>query len=50
LYDCDFNLAADLPLGGKKTHISETEGPPEPGSPIAVGDHCFACAAGSGFT
>ncbi|MDH5510127.1 MAG: arsenosugar biosynthesis radical SAM protein ArsS [Nitrospinota bacterium] len=50
LYDCDFNLAADLPLGGRKTHISEMNRPPQPGSPIAVGDHCFACAAGSGFT
>lgn len=50
LYDCDFNLARDLPLGGKKTHVSEMEGPPEPGIPIAVGDHCYTCTAGAGFT
>ncbi len=50
LYDCDFNLAAGLPMAGRKTHISEMEGPPEPGTPIAVADHCYTCAAGSGFT
>jgi len=50
LYDCDFNLARDLPMGGKRTHVSQMKGPPEPGSPIAVGDHCYTCTAGSGFT
>jgi len=50
LYDCDFNLAAGLFLGGRKMHVSEAEGPPPPGSPIAVSDHCYACTAGSGFT
>lgn len=50
LYDCDFNLARDLPLGGTRTHVSHMEGPPEPGSPIAVGDHCYTCTAGAGFT
>ncbi len=50
LYDCDFNQAADIPLGGKPTHISELEGLPERGTAIAVGEHCFACTAGSGFT
>ncbi len=50
LYDCDFNLAAGLPLGGQRVHVSEMEGPPRPGSAIAVGDHCFTCTAGSGFT
>ncbi|MEN6437538.1 MAG: arsenosugar biosynthesis radical SAM (seleno)protein ArsS [Syntrophobacter sp.] len=50
LYDCDFNQAANIPLGGKKLHISETEHPPLRGSPIAVGEHCYACTAGSGFT
>ena len=49
LYDCDFNLAAGLPLGGQPTHVSEYLDPPE-GEPIATGDHCFACTAGSGFT
>jgi radical SAM/Cys-rich protein len=50
LYDCDFNLARDLPAGGRRTHVSHMEGPPEPGSPIAVGDHCYTCTAGAGFT
>ncbi len=50
LYDCDFNLAKGLPLGGVKTHISSMSGPPEEGSDIAVDDHCFTCTAGSGFT
>ena len=50
LYDCDFNLARGLGLGGKKTHISEMSGAPEPGSLIAVADHCYTCTAGAGFT
>ena len=50
LYDCDFNLAKGLYMGGRKTHISEVAGPPQPGTPIAVSDHCYACTAGSGFT
>ena len=50
LYDCDFNLAKGLYMGGRKIHISEMAGPPKPGSPIAVSDHCYACTAGSGFT
>ncbi len=50
LYDCDFNIAADLPMGGRKTHISELESLPDPGTPIAVADHCFTCTAGTGFT
>jgi radical SAM/Cys-rich protein len=50
LYDCDFNLACNLPLSGKKVHVSETGEPPAPGSSIATEEHCFACTAGSGFT
>lgn len=50
LYDCDFNLARGLPLGGSKTHISEMSGPPEEGIPISASDHCFTCTAGTGFT
>ncbi|MBW2309039.1 MAG: arsenosugar biosynthesis radical SAM protein ArsS [Deltaproteobacteria bacterium] len=49
-YDCDFNLARGLFMGGRKTHISEMAGLPELGSPIAVSDHCYTCTAGSGFT
>ncbi len=50
LFDCDFNLARGLYLGGRKRHVSEMAGPPEEGLPIATGDHCYACTAGSGFT
>lgn len=50
LYDCDFNLAAGLPLMGRAIHVSEMAGPPEPGSPIATGEHCYTCTAGAGFT
>ncbi len=50
LYDCDFNLAKGLPLGGTRIHVSEMTGTPEKGSPIAVSDHCYTCTAGTGFT
>jgi len=50
VYDCDFNLAAGMPLGGAKNHISTMAGPPPPGTPVAVSDHCYACCAGAGFT
>lgn len=50
LYDCDFNLANGLYLGGKAVHVSEMAEVPPVGSEIAVGEHCYACTAGSGFT
>jgi len=50
LYDCDFNLAAGLPLGGKKTHVSELHGPPAADSAVSVADYCYTCTAGAGFT
>jgi radical SAM/Cys-rich protein len=50
LYDCDFNIAASLPAGAAPRHVAECSAPPEPGSPIATGDHCYACTAGAGFT
>jgi len=50
LYDCDFHLAAGLPLGGRPRHVSECEASPPAGTPIAAADHCYACTAGSGFT
>jgi radical SAM/Cys-rich protein len=50
LYDCDFNLAASLHHGSRKTHISELVQLPAEGISIPVGDHCFSCTAGSGFT
>jgi radical SAM/Cys-rich protein len=50
VFDCDFNQAADLYMGGKKTHISDLKELPEPGEPIAVLHHCYTCTAGAGFT
>ncbi len=50
LYDCDFNIAVGLHMGGERVHVSEMAGPPEPGSPIATADHCYTCTAGAGFT
>lgn len=49
-YDCDFNLARGLFMGGRKIHVSEMQGPPEPDSHIATADHCYTCTAGTGFT
>lgn len=50
LYDCDFHLAAGLPLGGRRSHVSEWEAPPAAGMSIPTADHCYACTAGAGFT
>ena len=50
LYDCDFNLARGLPHGGKLTLVPGLLELPAPGTPIPVGDHCYACTVGSGFT
>jgi len=50
LFDCDFNQAAGLFMKNRKTHISEIKRPPSMGEPVVVGDHCFTCTAGSGFT
>ncbi len=50
VYDCDFNQAAEFPLGGARRHVSEMGGAPAAGSTIATGRHCFACTAGAGFT
>jgi radical SAM/Cys-rich protein len=50
LYDCDFNLAADRPSADPKIHVSDVRELPSPFAPIAIGEYCYACAAGSGFT
>lgn len=50
LYDCDFNLARGIPMGGHKIHVAEMRTLPEPGTPIATADHCYTCTSGSGFT
>ena len=48
IYDCDFTQMLDLPLGGKRTHISELHPESLQEGDIAVGEHCFGCAAGRG--
>ena len=50
LFDCDFNLAIGLHHGTHTLHISQLSALPAPGTPIPVGDHCYSCTAGSGFT
>jgi radical SAM/Cys-rich protein len=50
VYDCDFNLAVGRPNGDRKVHVSGVRELPPPGAPIAVGEYCYACTAGSGFT
>lgn len=50
LFDCDFNLAAGMYAMGERIHVSDMDGPPPEGVPIAVSDHCYACTAGTGFT
>jgi radical SAM/Cys-rich protein len=50
LYDCDFNLAVGRLSGGRKTHVSDVLELPPPGSPIRIGEYCYACTAGAGFT
>lgn len=49
LYDCDFNLAADLPLSGNKIHLAAMDSLPET-TPIMTDYYCYACTAGAGFT
>jgi hypothetical protein len=49
LFDCDFNQAVQLPLGGRRrslwdiTSLEEIER-----EPIAFADHCYGCTAGAG--
>jgi len=50
LFDCDFNLASGLPLGGTPMHVSDLNGPPPSGITVPTGDYCYACTAGAGFT
>jgi radical SAM/Cys-rich protein len=51
VYDCDFNQMLDLPIAngdGKRLHISSLTLDQVAKPAIAVGDHCYACTAGSG--
>ncbi len=49
VYDCDFNLALDLPLAGAAArHLWDVDPGALPGQPIATAAHCLACTAGCG--
>ena len=49
LYDCDFNLALNLPVGnGFPQHISDFDPVVFARRRIMTGFHCFGCTAGSG--
>jgi radical SAM/Cys-rich protein len=51
IYDCDFNQMLDLPIRdaeGKALHISTLSVEQVQHLPITVGNHCYACTAGSG--
>jgi radical SAM/Cys-rich protein len=49
LYDCDFNQALELPLGGRRRTLFELDSLDElEGEPIATAAHCFGCTAGAG--
>ena len=49
LYDCDFNLALNLPVGsGFPQHISDFNPVVFARRRIMTGFHCFGCTAGSG--
>lgn len=49
LYDCDFNQMLDYELVGKKTlQIGSATIKDLEGIPVAIGQHCLGCTAGSG--
>jgi radical SAM/Cys-rich protein len=47
IYDCDFNLALDLPVVGQN-HIETLDPAAVVGRAIKTGNHCFGCTAGAG--
>jgi radical SAM/Cys-rich protein len=51
IYDCDFNQMLDLPVrdsAGKPLNIASLTLDQVAGQSIIVGNHCYACTAGSG--
>lgn len=49
LYDCDFNQALELPLGGHRRTLWDIDSLAEVDSGrIAFADHCYGCTAGAG--
>ena len=47
IFDCDFNLALDLPVVGRN-RIENLDQASVVGRAIKTGDHCFGCTAGAG--
>lgn len=50
MYDCDFNLALDLPIKGEVVNINNPKFEPDLllKRDIVFGGHCFGCSAGQG--
>ena len=48
VFDCDFNQMLDMPLGGKRKHITDLMDADLHGQAINVADHCYGCTAGQG--
>jgi Predicted Fe-S oxidoreductases len=49
LYDCDFNQALELPLGGRPRSVWEIAGLADiENDPIVFANHCYGCTAGAG--
>jgi hypothetical protein len=48
VHDCDFNQMLDLPLGGRRRHLTEINPVGLAGQVIATADHCYGCTAGCG--
>jgi radical SAM/Cys-rich protein len=51
LFDCDFNLAAGLPIRdseGTPLNAARLPEAAQPGRKIVLGEHCFCCTAGEG--
>ncbi|AGG90873.1 arsenosugar biosynthesis radical SAM (seleno)protein ArsS [Rhodanobacter denitrificans] len=49
LYDCDFNQALDLPLGGRQRSVWDIARLADiEHGPIVFANHCYGCTAGAG--
>jgi Predicted Fe-S oxidoreductases len=49
LYDCDFNQALELPLGGRRRSVWDIARLAEiEHEPIVFANHCYGCTAGAG--
>lgn len=48
IYDCDFNHILQLPINVSNNYIGNVLAENLVGVPINIGQHCFACTAGTG--